>query len=77
MPIAKLINATTTQTKWLISWPSSLTKQGKAYVATTYPFPSELISIETVAKRRPISSLVGRRILPEIRAAIARNGVSK
>jgi hypothetical protein len=58
-------------TVWLIKWPSSITKQGKQYFATTYP-GSDHIFMETAAKRRPVSSTQGRKLLPQIREAIAR-----
>ena len=70
-PTAKLMRTGPAQTVWFVEWPNTIRKQGKAYFATTYP-NSDLVFIETAAKRRPVSSLVGRKILPEIRAAIER-----
>jgi hypothetical protein len=56
-------------TVWLVQWPSTVHKWGKSYYATTYP-NSDLVFIETAAKRRPVSALVGKRIMPLIRTAI-------
>lgn len=56
---------------WLVQWPHTVHKWGKSYYATTYP-NSDLVFIETSAKRRPVSPLVGRRITPIIKASIER-----
>lgn len=71
-PTAKVIqDIPGCRTVWRISWPSvPMVKKGKEYIAHTYP-GSETIYLETAAKRRPVSELVGRKIYPAIRDAIA------
>lgn len=70
-PTAKLARTTPgVQTVYLVQWPSTAHNAGKSYYVTTYP-NSDLIFVETVLKRRPVSPLVGRRINPIIREAIA------
>jgi hypothetical protein len=58
------------RTEWRIKW----THGGPTYFAFTYP-DSDLVTLETAAKRRPVSALVARRIHPMVRVAIdaARN----
>lgn len=71
-PTAKMVRDTPgVQTVWLVQWPSTAHNWGKSYYATTYP-NSDLLFIETSAKRRPVSPLVGRKITPIIRTAIER-----
>lgn len=59
-------------TVWLVTWLSTAHNRGKAYYVTTYPM-SNLIYIETVNKRSPVSERVGSRIGPLIREAINRS----
>ena len=59
------------QTKWSVRWPSTTFKQGKAYIATTYP-NSDALFLETAANLRIVSPNVATRITPLIRAAIAK-----
>lgn len=70
-PTATKLRTSDVQTVWLLKWPSHMRKQGKEYFVTTYP-DSDLIFIETAAKRRQVSSLVARKIAPQMRAAIER-----
>jgi hypothetical protein len=70
-PTASIVKEAACWTLWRIQWPSTPMKGGKTYYATTYP-GSELVFIETAAKRRPISTTQGRRISPQIRDAIQR-----
>ena len=58
-------------TLWCIQWPSTLTGGGKVYFATTYP-DSDLVYIETAAKRRAVGGTVKMRLEPVVRAAIKR-----
>jgi hypothetical protein len=60
------------RTEWRVSW----TKGGPTYFAFTYP-DSDLVTLETGAKRRPVSALVARRIHPEVCRAIARSNAIK
>lgn len=69
-PKATKVYESANKTVWQIDWPSTMQKWGKTYFATTYP-DSEIIFMETAAKRRPVSPLVGRKILPQIKAAIS------
>lgn len=69
-PKASLVRQTENRTVWLIKFPSTVRKQGRAYYATTYP-DSELLFIETAAKRRPVSHLVASRLTDQIKQAIA------
>lgn len=72
LPKASVVKDTPgVQTLWLVQWPSTMTKWGKSYYATTYP-NSELIFLETAAKRRPVSKLVAALIHEQVRAAIQR-----
>lgn len=73
LPTAKQVRTSDVQTIWFVQWPSDMRKQGKSYYVTTYP-NSDLIFIETAAKRRQVSSLVARKIAPEMRAAIVAAG---
>ncbi|TGT90885.1 MULTISPECIES: hypothetical protein [unclassified Mesorhizobium] len=65
-----MLRTSDVQTTWMIDWPLG---PQKSYYATTYP-NSELISLETSATRRPVSGLVGRKIMPQVRDAIERAG---
>lgn len=69
-PIAKITYQSDVSTRWIVTWPSTPFKQGKAYYATTYPGLDQVL-VETAATKRPVSPLVGRKILPQIKAAIA------
>jgi hypothetical protein len=70
-PTAKRLSSTPgVQTVYLVQWPSTAHNAGKSYYVTPYP-DSDLVFVETVLKRRPVSPLVGRRIMPAIREAIA------
>lgn len=70
-PTAKRLHSTPgAMTVYLVQWPSTAHNAGRSYYVTTYPGTDHLF-IETTSKRRPVSSLVGRRIVPIIREAIA------
>jgi len=70
-PTAKLLRESPgVQTVYLVQWPSTAHNAGKSYYVTTYP-DSDHLFVETTSKRRPVSPLVGRRIMPVIRDAIA------
>ena len=56
-PTARVIAQTENRTVWAIKWPSTLLKQGKTYLATTYP-SSDLVFIETAAHRRAVGGTV-------------------
>lgn len=72
LPKAKVISHVEgVKTVWSIQWPSTMQKWGKTYIATTYP-NSDLVFLETAAKRRPVSPLVGRKIIVQVRGAIDR-----
>ena len=58
-------------TIWFVQWPSTHYKWGKSYYATTYP-NSDLIYLETAAKRRHVAELTASKIMPQIRSAIAK-----
>ncbi len=59
-------------TTWMIEWiyPAMSGRQGKSYRVTTYP-NSDLIFLETAAKRRKVATGVAIKIMPQIRAALA------
>lgn len=70
-PTAQLLRETPNVcTVWLIKWPSTMTKQGKAYYATTYP-DSKLIFLETAANRRAVATGPATKLLGQVREAIA------
>lgn len=57
---------------WTVKWPGKpMRVGGKSYVAITYP-ESDRVFLETAAKRRPVSPLVARRIMPQVRAALSK-----
>lgn len=60
-------------TEWRVDWPSTPFKQGKTYIAHTYP-GSDLIAVYTAAKRRPVSKIAGARIYEQVRFAIKAAG---
>ena len=57
-------------TLWQVKWPSTSSKDGKTYIATTYP-GSDLVYIEMAANRRAVGGTVKMKIEPAVRAAIA------
>lgn len=65
-PTAKLLRTNF----YPVQWPSTAHNAGRSYYVTTYPGTDHLF-IETTSKRRPVSPLVGSRITPIIRDAIA------
>ena len=68
-PKAEKVSKSTTETVWLIRWPSSATKGGgKCYYARE--LKSGGILVETGAKRNPASELVSQKLTPTILAAI-------
>jgi hypothetical protein len=67
---AKLMHRADHQKLWLVSWPSTLRKQGKAYLAFTDPYGS-LIRIVTAAHKRQVSATVANKIAPAVQQAIA------
>lgn len=69
LPKAKMLRTGDVQTTWQIDFPLG----GKSYYATTYP-SSTSIFLETTATRRPVSSLVARKIMPQVREAIEKAG---
>lgn len=69
-PTANLLFSDLNRTCYLVQWPSTAHNAGKSYYVTTYP-GTDHVFIETTSKRRPVSPLVGRRITPTIKAAIA------
>ena len=68
-PTATIERQGNASTLWCIKWPSSARHWGKTYYATTYP-NSDLIYLETAAKRRHVSNLQGAKLMPQVRAAI-------
>lgn len=70
-PRAERVFKSSNKTVWLVKWPSTSFKWGKSYYATTYP-NSDHVFMETAATKRPVSNLVGSKILPQIKDAIAR-----
>lgn len=70
--VARKVTETANQTKWFVEWvyPIMSGKQGKSYYATTYP-ASDLIFLETSAKRRKVANGVATKIVAQVRAAIA------
>ncbi len=58
-------------TVWFVEWPSTPRKWGKSYYATTYP-NSELIYVETAAKRRKVADGVATKLKDQLREAINR-----
>jgi hypothetical protein len=61
-------------TTWAVKFPSTMTKLGASYRATTYP-GSDIVSLETWNTRRRVSALVARKRMPLIRRALLRAGV--
>ena len=68
-PVATKVSESPNKTVWTVKWPSRPNVGGKSYIATTYP-NSQIIFLETAAKRRPVSKLVATKIFPQVRAAI-------
>ncbi len=69
IPTATMIQTSANRTVWLIKFPSTTSKVGKAYHATTYP-KSDLIFIETADTRRVIASGTAPHLKKAIREAI-------
>ena len=63
---------TPNQTVWLADWvyPPMSGKWGKCYWVTTYP-DSDLIFLQTGAKKRPVSQSVATKITAQIKSALA------
>lgn len=57
---------------WLVEWvyPAMSGKWGKSYYVTTYP-NSDLLYLETAAKRRQVAKGTATKIIPQIREALA------
>lgn len=53
--------------RWLVKFPSTLTKQGGSWYATTYP-DSDLVFVETAATRRTSNN---KRVADAVRAHLA------
>ncbi len=73
LPVATKIAETANATRWVVRWPSTMFKEGKTYRASTYP-DSNLVFIETAAKRRAIGGRTKTALEPVIRDALRRAG---
>jgi hypothetical protein len=69
---ATKVNETANRTVWLVEWvyPAMSGKWGKSYYVTTYP-SSDLLYLETAAKRRQVAKGTATKITPQIREALA------
>jgi hypothetical protein len=68
-PKATLESSSVNRSVWRIAFPSTLLKEGAVYFATTYP-NSDLIFLETGAKRHPLSNARAPKIVEAARQAI-------
>ncbi|MBN3839345.1 hypothetical protein [Burkholderia sp. Ac-20349] len=66
LPKLTKVSESPAKTLWKVEFPSTPTKQGAAYYATTYP-NSELIFVESAVERRKVN---GDRIVKAIRLAL-------
>lgn len=72
LPKATMVRENSACTCWTVKWPGRPGYvEGKTYRATTYP-DSDLIFIETGARRVPVTGMNATKLTPIIRAAIER-----
>lgn len=69
-PTATAVSQDNHATLWRVQWPSSGSRWGKTYYATTYADSDELL-IQTAAKRQVAAVGVAKKLEPAIRLAIA------
>lgn len=69
-PTATLVSHDDNATLWCVQWPSSGSRWGKTYYATTYA-DSDALLIQTAAKRQVASVGVAKKLEPAVRLAIA------
>lgn len=69
-PTATMVAHDNHATLWYVQWPSSGSRWGKTYYATTYA-DSDAILIQTAAKRQVAAAGVAKKLEPAVRQAIA------
>lgn len=69
-PTATLVSRDKHATLWCVQWPSSGSRWGKTYYATTYE-DSDALLIQTAAKRQVAAAEVAKKLEPAVRLAIA------
>lgn len=72
MPTATVVDRGEHYVRWRVTWPSSPQRWGETYLGDVDTATGEM-SVLTAVRKMPASEAVAARIMPIMRAAIARS----